>query len=65
MWVLDGESGFEGLVVRRGVIRCEGDVVFGMEVFRRDFEGERICKKLVDGWYDVASTLYCKRSVLS
>jgi hypothetical protein len=62
--VRDRECGFEGLVVRRRVVRGEGDVVLGMKVFGRDSEGKRIGEELVDGRYNVASTRYREGSVL-
>jgi hypothetical protein len=57
--VLDAERGFEGLVVRRGVIRGEGDVVLRVPVFGCDLYGERVAEELVDGRYDVACAGYC------
>lgn len=55
--VCNGDCRGEGDVVRRDVVRGEGDVVGGVEVLRCDFEGEGEAEEVVHGGDDGAAIL--------
>lgn len=48
MWILDMYAGGEGDVIWGGVVRGEGDVIAGMEVFCCYFDNEGVLEEGVN-----------------